>query len=238
MQRIAEKITYSTYFTQLLQIYIVQHETPPADDETELRFQPVIGFPVPLYSYIKGMMASKPAIYTIGHSNHELAEFIAMLRHHEVKFLVDVRAFPRSRTNPQSNVDSLPVSLQEQGIGYRHIAALGGLRGRQKKKETSPNSYWQNLSFRNYADYAMTADFRQGLKELQELSRQHRCAIMCAEAVWWRCHRRIISDYLLAENYPVLHIMSDKRVDPATITSAAETQKNGALLYLESQDGI
>jgi uncharacterized protein (DUF488 family) len=104
---------------------------------------------------------------------------------------------PRSRTNPQFNRESLPETLAPWQIGYEHIAALGGLRGKARTVGTSPNAYWRVRGFRNYADYALTKAFGSGLSRLRELGGQHRCAIMCAEAVWWRCHRRIITDYLL-----------------------------------------
>ncbi|MGH8326200.1 MAG: DUF488 family protein, partial [Steroidobacteraceae bacterium] len=127
-----------------------------------------------------------PEILTIGHSTHSLAELIGLLREGGVDLLVDVRTVPRSRTNPQFNADSLPRELERAGIGYRHIAALGGLRGRRRGSGPSPNEFWENASFRNYADYATTAEFRTGLEELESLAATHRSAIMCAEAVWWR----------------------------------------------------
>lgn len=137
-------------------------------------------------------MPDKPAIYTIGHSTHPLEEFVDILKSHDVDYLVDVRTIPRSRTNPQFNKDALPKPLQVHGIAYQHIAELGGLRSKRKESGESPNSFWQNKSFRNYADYAMTGTFRKGLEELKGIAAHHKCAMMCAEAVWWRCHRRII----------------------------------------------
>lgn len=166
-------------------------------------------------------MPRKPAVYTIGHSTHPLDEFITILRGAKADFVVDVRTIPRSRTNPQFNHDAIAVPLANAGIGYRHIAALGGLRARQKVLQVSPNTWWTNKSFQNYADYALSASFRAGLAELEELIAAHSCAIMCAEAVWWRCHRRIIADYLLAARYPVFHIMGEGKIDPARLTEAA-----------------
>jgi len=163
----------------------------------------------------------KPALYTIGHSTHPLEEFIALLKQADIDFVVDVRTIPRSRTNPQFNHDTLPAALDAADIRYRHIATLGGLRGRQKVMKDSPNAFWENKSFRNYADYAMGSDFRLGLDELEALGAEQRCAIMCAEAVWWRCHRRIIADYLLAEGYPVFHIMGMDKIEAARMTDAA-----------------
>lgn len=176
-------------------------------------------------------MADKPAIYTIGHSTHPLEEFIGILKNHNIEYLVDVRTIPRSRTNPQFNKDSLPAALKDHGISYKHIAELGGLRSKRKASEESPNTFWQNKSFRNYADYAMTESFRRGLEELKEIAARNRCAIMCAEAVWWRCHRRIIADYLIAENYPVFHIMTAHKAEPAKMTEAAKIIPDKIIRY-------
>lgn len=176
-------------------------------------------------------MEDKPAVYTIGHSTHPLEELIAILENHGIDYLVDVRTIPRSRTNPQFNKDSVPAPLKNAGIEYRHVAELGGLRSRQKTVVESPNTFWKNKSFRNYADYAMTEGFRNGLEELKDIAAKDRCAIMCAEAVWWRCHRRIIADYLLAERYPVFHIMGVGKADPAKMTEAANIQNGGSLIY-------
>ena len=191
----------------------------------------VPGLSVPVQKKRCVDMTDKPAIYTIGHSTHALEEFIAMLENHEIEFLVDVRTIPRSRTNPQFNKDIIPASLAEAGMDYRHIAELGGLRARQKTAQESPNKFWENQSFRNYADYAMTENFRNGLEELKDIAAQKRCAVMCAEAVWWRCHRRIIADYLLAEGYPVFHIMNRDKADPAKMTEAAVILKNKTIRY-------
>jgi hypothetical protein len=128
---------------------------------------------------------------------------------------------PRSRTNPQFNGDSLPETLAPWQIGYEHIATLGGLRGKARNVEPSPNAYWRVRGFRNYADYALTETFAAGLAQLRELGRLHRCAIMCAEAVWWRCHRRIITDYLLSEGERVMHILGTAHVDEASLTPGA-----------------
>jgi uncharacterized protein (DUF488 family) len=170
-------------------------------------------------------------IFTIGHSTHPITEFIALIEQVGVAVLVDVRSVPRSRTNPQFNGDVLPDSLAAAGIGYRHERALGGLRHRRKDAGPSPNGLWRNTSFRNYADYAETDAFRAGLDELRTLAAEHRCAIMCAEAVWWRCHRRIIADYLLAEGVPVAHIMGLGKVDRATLTPGALTCGDGTVRY-------
>jgi len=171
------------------------------------------------------------AFFTIGHSTRPVAELASLLQQAGAGFVVDVRAFPRSRTNPQFNFDVLPASLAERQVGYQHIQALGGLRGRKRDQGPSPNTYWENLSFRNYADYAATEAFRAGLAELRNLGRTHTCAVMCAEAVWWRCHRRIIADYLLSEGEPVFHIMGAGKIEPANLTTAAIRQHDGTLVY-------
>ena len=142
---------------------------------------------------------------------------------------------PRSRFNPQFNADVLPETLAAAGIAYRHMPALGGLRHRSKHAPPSPNGLWENEAFQAYADYALTAPFRTGLDELRRLAREHVCAIMCAEAVWWRCHRRIITDYLLATGEAVEHIMGPGKIEPALLTPGAEKRPGGAILYPPAQ---
>ena len=154
-----------------------------------------------------------------------------MLRQVDVDLLVDVRSIPRSRATPQFNLDVLPGSLAPSGIGYQHLRALGGRRHHARNAPPSPNTFWRVLAFRNYADYAETEAFRAGLDELIALSATHRCAIMCAEAVWWRCHRRIIADYLLARGIPSEHIMGLGTVTPATLTLGALIVGAGTLRY-------
>jgi uncharacterized protein (DUF488 family) len=170
-------------------------------------------------------------IFTIGHSMRTLAEFVALLRQVDVTLLGDVRSIPRSRTTPQFNRDTLPDSLAAEGIGYRHLRALGGRRHHRKGAPPSLNVYWRVAAFRNYADYAETDEFRAGLEALRALARDDRCAIMCAEAVWWRCHRRIITDYLLADGARVEHIMGLGQVVPATLTPGAHVMADGTLRY-------
>jgi uncharacterized protein (DUF488 family) len=172
-----------------------------------------------------------PTIFTIGHSTRPIGEFLILLQQVSVKLLVDVRSIPRSRTNPQFNAEALPETLGSAGISYRHLPALGGLRHRKKGTSPSLNTYWHVAAFRNYADYAATDTFRTGLNELQALARDNCCAIMCAEAVWWRCHRRIIADYLLAQGVPVMHIMGLNKIDPAKLTPGARVLPKGTLVY-------
>jgi len=175
---------------------------------------------------------SPPTIFTVGHSTRSVAELVALLRQVAVDVLVDVRSVPRSRTNPQFNTDPLPAALAAAGIGYRHLPALGGLRGPPKNRVPSLNTLWRNDAFRNYADYAATDAFRTGLDQLAALAGEGRCAIMCAEAVWWRCHRRIIADYFLVRGNPVVHIMGSNKIDRATtITPGARPLADGTLLY-------
>ncbi len=174
---------------------------------------------------------SQRTIFTIGHSTRSVAEFVALSREVEVDFIADVRSFPRSRAMPQFDIETLPSALATDGIGYRHFPALGGRRHHAEGAPPSTNRLWRVLSFRNYADYAETAAFRSGLDELLTLSLEHRCAIMCAEAVWWRCHRRIIADYLLACGTPVEHIMGLDKLNSATITPGARVMADATLRY-------
>ena len=170
-------------------------------------------------------------VFTIGHSTRPLAEFVNLLTQAEVALVADVRTVPRSRTNPQYNRETLPGELAEFRIAYDHIAALGGLRGREHGIAPAVNAFWDNAGFHNYADYALTAPFRSGLDALLALARAQRCAIMCAEAVWWRCHRRIIADYLLHEGETVFHILGTDRLEPARMTASARPGPNGTLIY-------
>jgi uncharacterized protein (DUF488 family) len=169
--------------------------------------------------------------FTIGHSTRTLAKFVDLLRESNVDLVVDVRSMPRSRTNPQFNLEILSEGLARWQIGYRHIAELGGLRGKQRLAESSPNAYWKVRSFRNYADYALTEPFASGLARLREQGSQRRCAIMCAEAVWWRCHRRIITDYLLAAGEQVMHILEASQVEEARLTPGAVLRDDGTVVY-------
>ena len=171
-------------------------------------------------------------VYTIGHSNRAIAEFGALLRECTVELVADVRSIPRSRANPQFNIEALPAELAAFGVSYQHIPELGGRRHRRRGAPPSPNTFWRNQSFRNYADYAATDAFKMGIGRLEELAHHHRCAIMCAEALWWRCHRRIISDYLLERGMRVLHIMGRRKLEPAALTSNARRLTDGTLVYL------
>lgn len=166
---------------------------------------------------------SECSIFTIGHSTRTFDEFVDLLHGAKVRRLVDVRSIPRSRTNPQYNIDALPETLAERQIAHTIIPKLGGRRGRQKNVSQDVNAFWKNQNFHNYADYAMSTEFQAGLDHLIALNREHCCAIMCSEAVWWRCHRRIIADYLLKQGHAVFHLMGAGRVEVARQTPAAVT---------------
>jgi uncharacterized protein (DUF488 family) len=161
-------------------------------------------------------------VFDVGHSTRALDVFVGLLQAHGVECVVDVRRLPGSRRHPHYDGEALSASLAPQGIGYVHLAALGGRRGRSLPAGVpSPNGFWQNASFRRYADYAMGEAFHAGLAQLLELASRRRCTLMCAEVLWWRCHRRIVADYLLAAGRTVCHILGDGRAEPATLTPAA-----------------
>ncbi len=178
-----------------------------------------------------------PPIYTIGHSTRSIPEFVELLRVGEVGLVVDIRSVPRSRRNPAYNFDALPAELAAYQIGYRQIAGLGGLRSKSKVIPPEVNGFWVNQSFHNYADYALSDEFRTGLEELVTLAATRRVAIMCSEAVWWRCHRRIVADYLLHEGREVLNLMGSARAIPAGMTEAAQAGRGGLVYPAAGSDG-
>jgi uncharacterized protein (DUF488 family) len=169
--------------------------------------------------------------YTIGHSTRSISEFVSLLQSAGVTFVADVRTVPRSRTNPQYNSDALTRSLAEFQVGYEHIASLGGLRGRSCEVPSEVNAFWDNASFHNYADYAMSEEFRLSLMELRDLGHKTRLSVMCAESLWWRCHRRIITDYPLTAGEEVFHILGVGHVEEAHLTPAARVGPEGTLTY-------
>lgn len=169
--------------------------------------------------------------FTIGHSNRSIEVFVGLLREAQVELLVDIRKMPMSRANPQFNKETLPVSLTPLQIAYEHIAALGGLRAKAHGLPADVNGFWTNESFHNYADYALSEPFHAGLERLLEEGSRRRCAIMCSEAVWWRCHRRIVADYLIAAGKPVFHIMGKGHIEPAHLTPGAVVRADGAIVY-------
>jgi uncharacterized protein (DUF488 family) len=173
--------------------------------------------------------------FTIGHSTRPIGDFVQSLVASQIDLIVDVRTIPRSRTNPQYNREVLPESLSESRISYEHIAELGGRRPRQPDVGPGVNGFWENESFHNYADYAMGSSFRFGFARLRELGSARHCVVMCAEAVWWRCHRRIIADYLLAADEHVFHILGPGKIVPATLTPAARPGPGSTLTYPAQQ---
>jgi uncharacterized protein (DUF488 family) len=168
--------------------------------------------------------------FTIGHSNRRIEAFIDLLREPGIERVVDVRKMPMSRANPQFNKDALADALAASGISYDHMPALGGLRGKAPGLPADLNGFWENRSFHNYADYALSAPFQEGLGHLIEEGRRWRSAIMCSEAVWWRCHRRLIADDLIARGETVFHIM-EGRLEPARLTGGAVIRPDGTIVY-------
>jgi uncharacterized protein (DUF488 family) len=174
-------------------------------------------------------------IWSIGHSTRAIDEFISLLEENEIKLLVDVRAWPGSKRYPQFNKDALAESLNAHGIRYEHFPALGGKR---KSKPDSRNTAWRNASFRGYADYMETEQFQKGIARLLDVAaKAGPTAIMCAEAVWWRCHRSLIADYLKAREVEVMHILATNKVEPHPYTSAAHIV-DGTLSYTSEGDRL
>ena len=169
--------------------------------------------------------------FTIGHATRPIGEFIKLLQEANVQLVVDVRTIPRSRTNPQYNREQLPVTLAKSEIAYRHLSALGGLRRKSRGIAPEINGFWRHDSFHNFADYAMSPAFGAGLAELRELGDACRCAILCAETLWWRCHRRIIADYLMATGDTVFHILGPGHIERATLTPAARLLPDRTLAF-------
>jgi uncharacterized protein (DUF488 family) len=157
-------------------------------------------------------------IWTVGHSTRSGEAFVQILTAHGIEVLVDVRTYPGSRRYPQFNREALAESLREAGIEYQHEPRLGG---RRTPRSDSHNTAWRNAQFRGYADHMETEAFKNGVRELLELASRKRVAVMCAEAVWWRCHRSLIADYLKAEGHEVIHILDEKKTEEHPFTSAA-----------------
>jgi hypothetical protein len=165
--------------------------------------------------------AAPALILTVGHSACSREEFVGLLRAHGVTLVVDVRKMPRSRRNPQFNRDTLPADLREAGIGYVDLPGLGGLR---RRRPDSPNGAWKNASFQGYADHMLTPEFEQSLQELIERARGERAALLCAEAVPWRCHRSLIADALTVRGLPVEHILTARRTQPHVLRPFARVE--------------
>ena len=168
---------------------------------------------------------------SVGHSNRSIDEFLDILRHARVALVLDVRSFPRSRSNTVFNIDTLPDDLAGDGIAYQHMPSLGGRRSIQPDVDHATNALWRVRGFHNYADYAFSETFSQGFSKLVELGQETRLAMMCSEAVWWRCHRRIITDYLLAGGHPVDHLMGAGRIQAAKMTPGAMVIDGNKVAY-------
>jgi uncharacterized protein (DUF488 family) len=179
-------------------------------------------------------MPRQPTIWTVGHSTRPIGEFTDLLRAHEICLLVDVRTIPRSRNYPQFNTETLAQSLREAGLQYRHFPELGGLR---KPKKGSLNDGWRNASFRGYADYMQMEEFQRALEELMAYGTDMKTAIMCAEAVPWRCHRSLIADALVTRGWEVRHILSQVKADQHRLTPFAVIDGN-TLVYPQPADPL
>ena len=172
-------------------------------------------------------------IWTIGHSTRDIGQFMDLLKENEIHALADVRSFPGSRKFPHFGAESLSRSLAEAEIQYIPFKQLGG---RRRVQPGSPHTVWRNEAFRGYADYMETADFKKGIEELLRLARKRRTAIMCSEAVWWRCHRSMIADYLKAAGVTVVHIIAPGKAVTHPYTTAAKIV-NGVLTYGPAEGG-
>ena len=173
-----------------------------------------------------------PTLWTIGHSTKPIDEFLTLLKAHGIQQLIDVRTIPRSRHNPQYNNETLSESLQHEGLSYKHMPQLGGLR---KPKKDAINTGWRNESFRGYADYMQMNEFQRALEELMAYGTSRTTAMMCAEAVPWRCHRSLIADSLVTRDWEVRHIMSETKADRHRLASFA-IANNTCLLYPKPKD--
>jgi uncharacterized protein (DUF488 family) len=168
------------------------------------------------------------SIWTVGHSSHPLDTFVALLAAHDITLVADIRTVPKSRRHPHFHTDALAQSLPARGMAYTHLPQLGGWR---RAASDSPNGAWRNLSFRGYADYAMSDEFAEGLARLRELAGAHATAMMCSEALWWRCHRRLIADRLAVAGQTVWHIGSDGRRSAHRVTPFAAVGVDGNVTY-------
>jgi len=174
-------------------------------------------------------------LWTIGHSNRSIEQFLELLTGQQIELLADVRRFPGSRRQPHFNSENLPKSLANADIGYVHFPELGG---RRKTSPDSPNTVWRNDAFRGYADFMMTPEFRDGIERLLKLAEKKRTAIMCAEALWWQCHRRLITDYLLTRGWTVIHLLGPGQRQNAALTPGAVPQQDGTVWYPAPQPGL
>ena len=166
-------------------------------------------------------------IWTVGHSNRTLEDFVTILRSHNIELVVDVRRFPGSRRYPHFNSEKLSTALAEQGIAYLHFPELGG---RRAPRPDSPNVAWRNEGFRGYADYMETAEFRAAIDKLASEAKKRRTVVMCAEALWWQCHRSMVADFLKTEGWSVWHVLGAQKTEEHKYTAPAHVV-NGRLTY-------
>jgi uncharacterized protein (DUF488 family) len=167
-------------------------------------------------------------VWTIGHSTLSLDAFVALLVAHDIAQVADIRTVPRSRRHPHFDTDALAGSLPRRGVAYVHLARLGGWR---HANADSPNGAWRNPSFRGYADYAMGEGFAEGLAQLRGIAAERRTAMVCSEALWWRCHRRLVGDRLLVAGDTVCHVSSGGRVSAHQLTPFATVEPGGLITY-------
>ena len=167
-------------------------------------------------------------VWTVGHSTHAWADWLSLLRAHRIACVADVRRVPRSRRQPHFSTDALAAALPPEGVAYHHLARLGGWRSSRRE---SPNGAWTNASFRAYADYALTDEFAQGLEELQALAAERPTVMVCSEALWWRCHRRLVADRLVATGAEVVHIGADGRTSAHALPAFASVRDDGRVVY-------
>jgi uncharacterized protein (DUF488 family) len=172
-------------------------------------------------------------VWTVGHSTYSLDAFVGLLAEHGIQQVADIRTAPRSRRHPQFDAGALAVSLPERGVAYVHLARLGGWRD---AKPDSPNGAWRNRSFRGYADYAMGEEFADGLAQLLRLAAARRTAVMCSEALWWRCHRRLVADRLVVAGATVCHIGAAGRAAAHRLPSFATVESDGRIIYAALHD--
>jgi uncharacterized protein (DUF488 family) len=180
-------------------------------------------------------MNQRPTLFTIGHSTHPIETFLGLVGTPQIILLADVRSYPSSRRWPQFNQTELQRSLEEAGIGYRWCRSLGGRR--HSKRVDSPHSAWDHPAFRAYADYTETPEFAAGLEELLRAASEVRTAIMCSEGLWWRCHRRIISDHLTMRGWEVIHVMPDGKLTPHALPEFA-TVTGDRIVYDGGQQAL
>ncbi|MEO9022303.1 MAG: DUF488 domain-containing protein [Ginsengibacter sp.] len=178
------------------------------------------------------MKVKNKTIWTIGHSTRTLEELVEMLHSFQIEMLVDIRSYPGSRRYPQFNKEALEVSIPQNHILYTHLKSLGG---RRKVNPDSKNTAWRHVAFRGYADYMETKDFKKGIEDLETIAIKQRTAYMCSEAVWWRCHRSMVSDYLKVHGWEVMHIMALGKEQEHPYTAPARIE-NGELSYEKGEE--